>query len=72
MNQAFDSIETLNYNDRLDGYGFGEAEYVAKPIEERMDLKKYWPIDQYTFREAPIGKEHQPAEYIERYINAEP
>jgi hypothetical protein len=39
-----------NYNERLDGYGVGESEDGG---EEEKD--QYGEVDQYSFRESPIG-----------------
>lgn len=66
--------ETLNYNDRLDGYGFGEADIEDKheDYEKGMDeeeAKKYGPVDQYTFREAPMGDKHPGGE---KFLENEP
>jgi hypothetical protein len=49
--------KTINYNDRLDGYGAGEAESGG---EDRDLREKYGELDQYSFRSPPIKKEETP------------
>lgn len=71
------SKQTLNYNDRLDGYGFGEADAEAEHDEEEKgvdeeEAKKYGPVDQYTFRESHLGEQHQSNEKTHKDINESP
>jgi hypothetical protein len=62
--------ESFNFNDRADGYGFGpsESKHDSLPYEQNRSLYRfnesrdvngqpnpYGPIDQYSFREAPLG-----------------
>lgn len=69
---------SLNFNDRADGYGFGPSESMddTLPYEQNRSLYRFnesrdvygqpnpfGPIDQYTFRQAPLGSKH------ERYAN---
>lgn len=48
------SKKTMNYNDRLDGYGAGEAESGGEDTDLR---NKYGEVDQYSFRVPPIKKD---------------
>lgn len=71
------SKKTMNYNDRLDGYGFGESDDEAEHNEDekgtdKEEHQKYGPVDQYSFREAPIGEQKQKEEKTERDINQDP
>jgi hypothetical protein len=71
------SKKTMNYNDRLDGYGFGEAdaEVDHDAVEKGTDKEehqKYGPVDQYSFRVAPLGDQKQEEEKTERDINQDP
>ncbi len=64
---------SANFNDRADGYGFGpsESKHDSLPYEQDRSLYRfnesrdiygqpnpYGPIDQYSFREAPLGSGH--------------
>lgn len=67
--------ETLNYNDRLDGYGFGEADEEAEHEEFEKGHHKdprYGAVDQYSFRESPLGKKHERAQKIKKEMDANP
>lgn len=69
--------KTLNYNDRLDGYGFGEADKEEKLDEHEKGLdqeeaEKYGEVDQYTFRERHLGPQHQSNEETKKQIDSKP
>lgn len=63
--------KTLNYNDRMDGYGFGEADKEADKDEaekgiDQEDAEKYGEVDQYSFRQAPLGEGEKSNEEIKK------
>lgn len=76
-----------NFNDRADGYGFGPSESVdqEQPYEQHRSMyrhndsrdengmpNQYGPVDQYSFRKAPIGGRHsQFEEEGEKYLRPE-
>ncbi|MBA2405734.1 MAG: hypothetical protein H0V66_13235 [Bdellovibrionales bacterium] len=69
--------QTLNYNDRLDGYGMGEADKEDKHSDEEKGMdeeeaSRYGEVDQYSFRVKPLGGQQQSEKKTEREADRKP
>ncbi len=71
--------DEINYNDRMDGYGFGPPEHMDDKLPYEKERKRktdvvenefgqrnqYGPVDQYNFRDMYTRRYSEPGGYIE-------